>query len=304
MVSNSPDCASHYLSAYIHQFVAYICKKVNVCAAILLVLTVGFGSAHAVEGEEAQAQVPDAALQAAITAKHRTPRYTARDAARHPAETLAFFGVKPDMTVVELWPGGGWYMEILAPYLKDDGHYYAAGYHKSATSAFVQRSIKGIADKIANQPDLYGEVTVTALSGSHLVIAPAGSADMVLTFRSLHNWMEAGFAYQVFEAAFAALKPGGVFGVVEHRGDPEVWQDPLAKSGYVNEEEAIMMAEAAGFVLEASSEVNANLRDTKDYAEGVWTLPPSLRQGDKDRAKHQAIGESDRMTLKFVKPKK
>jgi predicted methyltransferase len=249
----------------------------------------------------AQETDAEASLLTAIAAEHRTERYQARDQFRHPAETLAFFGVKPEMTVVELWPGGGWYMEILAPYLRDNGLYYAVGYHESAKAEFVQRSIKNMSAKIADNPDLYGKVIVTALSPSHLEIAPAGSADMVLTFRSVHNWMDSGFAYLVFEAAFAALKPGGVFGVVEHRGDPEVWQDPLAKSGYVNEEEVIMMAEAAGFTLAASSEINANPEDTKDYEVGVWALPPPLRVGYTDRYKYLAIGERDRMTLRFVK---
>jgi len=245
---------------------------------------------------------PDTVLAAAIAAEHRSDAYKLRDKHRHPLETLTFFELKPDMTVAELWPGGGWYMEIMAPYLHHQGTYYAVGYHESAKAPFVQRSIKGLNAKIAGRPDLYGRVKVTALSPSHLEIAPPGSVDLVLTFRSIHNWMESGFAYQVFEAAYAALKSGGVFGVVEHRGDPEVWQDPLAKSGYVNEEEVIMMAETAGFTLAATSEINANTKDTKDHPSGVWTLPPSLRGSDEALQKYLSIGESDRMTLKFVKP--
>jgi predicted methyltransferase len=283
----------------IQQLIAYICRNVNVLKfVVFIILTAVFHLPAPVHAGETDAE---ASLLTAIAAEHRTEQYHARDQFRHPAETLAFFGVKRDMTVVELWPGGGWYMEILAPYVRDKGHYYAVGYHESAKAEFVQRSIKNMTAKIAGHPNLYGKVTVTALSPSHLEIAPAGSADMVLTFRSIHNWMDSGFAYQVFEAAYAALKTGGVFGVVEHRGDPEVWQDPLAKSGYVNEEEVIMMAEAAGFTLAASSEINANSKDTRDHEKGVWTLPPTLRLGETDRDKYLAIGESDRMTLKFVK---
>jgi predicted methyltransferase len=252
----------------------------------------------------AQGSGSDAAarLRAAIAGEHREAQNRARDAYRHPFETLAFFGIEPDMTVVEIWPGGGWYTEILAPFLKGGGRLYAAGWDRDSTSDYVQRALKGYGQKLAGRPDVYGEVIVTELSPSKTDIAPAGSGDMVLTFRSLHNWMRRGYERAIFEAMFDALKPGGVLGLVQHRGDPEVWQDPQALSGYVNQETAIELAEDVGYRLVASSEVNANPKDTKDHPEGVWTLPPTLRLKEQDRDTYLAIGESDRMTLKFIKP--
>jgi predicted methyltransferase len=257
------------------------------------------GSPASTQGAETDTA---ARLRAAIEGAHREAQNRARDAYRHPFETLTFFGIEPDMTVVEIWPGGGWYTEILAPFLKGGGRLYAASWDRNSTSAYVQRSLKGYGEKLTARPDVYGEVIMTELSRSKTEIAPAGSADMVLTFRSLHNWMRRGYERTIFEAMFDALKPGGVLGLVQHRGDPEVWQDPQALSGYVNQDYAIELAEDAGFRLLASSEVNANPKDTKDHPEGVWTLPPTLRLKDQDRDRYLAIGESDRMTLKFIKP--
>lgn len=234
-------------------------------------------------------------LEQAVNAASRRPKDRARDKYRHPTETLEFFGIKPDMTVVEIWPGGGWYTDILAPYLRDRGKLYEA----------IQsgENEAGYKKKLADDPARFGKITVTELAPpDKLDIAPAGSADMVLTFRNVHNWMSRGYADQVFKAMYTALKPGGILGVVEHRGDPAKPQDPKAASGYVREDKVIKLAEQAGFHLVARSEINANPRDSKDYAKGVWTLPPSLRLGDTDKAKYLAIGESDRMTLKFVKP--
>ena len=245
----------------------------------------------------------DDRLKSVIAGDHRTPKYRARDRYRNPYETLTFLGLKPDMTVVEIWPGGGWYTEILAPYLKGTGKYYAASWDRTAKSDFIQRTLKRYHAKLKDRPDLYGEVTVTELSRSKTDIAPKGSADMVLTFRNVHNWMRFGYERTVFQAMYDALKPGGILGVVEHRGDPEAFQDPQALSGYVNEDYTIELAQDVGFELVAKSEVNANPKDTKKHPEGVWTLPPTLRLKDKDRDKYLAIGESDRMTLKFVKPK-
>jgi predicted methyltransferase len=245
----------------------------------------------------------EAALQSVVAGKHRSEANKARDQYRHPIETLSFFGIRDDMTVVEIFPGGGWYTEILAPFLKEKGTYYAAGLDPDSSSEFARRSAKAFKDKLDAQPAHYGKVKVTVLAPpDKTAIAPAGSADMVLTFRNIHNWMAAGSADQVFAAMYKALKPGGVLGVVEHRGNPEVAQDPKAGSGYVNQDHAIKLAEKAGFRLVASSEINANPKDTKDYAKGVWTLPPSFAMKDQDRAKYLAIGESDRFTLKFVKP--
>ncbi|MEE8188110.1 MAG: methyltransferase [Kiloniellales bacterium] len=243
-----------------------------------------------------------ARLRAAIAGDHREAKNRARDVYRHPFATLSFFGIEPDMTVVEIWPGRGWYSEILAPFLKGSGRLYAASWDRDLKSDYVQRTLKGYREKFVARPDVYGEVIVTELSRSKTAIAPPGSANMVLTFRNVHNWMKRGYERTIFRAMFDALKPGGVLGLVEHRGNPEVWQDPQALSGYVNEDYTIELAENVGFRLLARSEANANPKDTKDHPKGVWTLPPSLRLKDQDREKYLAIGESDRMTLKFVKP--
>jgi predicted methyltransferase len=260
--------------------------------------------AHADQHEKGNAVQP--ALQALADGEHRSAEHKARNTYRHPAETLAWFGITEDMTVVEISPGSeGWYMEILAPFLKDKGKYYAAGPDAESSVAYIQDSLKSMNEKIAGNPDLYGAVIVTELApqAGKTTIAPEGSADMVLTFRNVHNWMSGGYTDAVFAAMYKTLKPGGILGLTEHRGNPDVEQDPKAASGYVTEAETIKLAEAAGFKLVDRSEINANPKDTKDYEGGVWTLPPRLRLGDKDREKYVAIGESDRMTLKFVKPK-
>ncbi len=246
-----------------------------------------------------------AGLRAVLEGDQRSAEHRARDQYRHPQETLLFFGIRPDMTVVELWPGGrAWYTEILAPFFKPEGKFYTAGYDRDSTVEYVQRANAAFADKLASRRDIYGNVVVTELAEGKYAIAPAGSADMVLTFRNLHNWIEGGYIEAVIAAAYRALKPGGVFGVVEHRADPGTVQaeDPKAAFGYVSPERVIGLVEAAGFILEGRSEINANPKDTKDYPEGVWTLPPVLTLEEKDQEKYLAIGESDRMTLKFVKP--
>lgn len=243
-----------------------------------------------------------AALDAALAGGHRSTENRARDIHRHPKETLLFFGLRPEMKVVEVWPGGGWYTEIIAPVVNERGKYYAAHFAPNPEIKFIADALAGYRAKLQSRPDLYSSVEVTALGPGSVEIAPAGSVDMVLTFRNIHNWMGRDFAPEAFAAMYRALKPGGVLGVVEHRGDPAVPQDPKAKSGYVNEDYAIELIEAAGFRLVAKSEVNANPRDTRDYPDGVWTLPPTYRRGDTDREKYTAIGESDRFTLRFVKP--
>ena len=251
---------------------------------------------------EQASEVGDASLKAVIADDHRDPRNTERDKYRRPLETLSFFGIKPEMTVVEIWPGRGWYTEILAPYLKESGRYYAASWDKDEPRRFIQKRLAAYHAKLENRADLYGKVTVTELSRSKTNIAPEGSADLVLTFRNVHNWMLHGFEREVFEAMYKTLKPGGVLGVVEHRADPEIFPDPQAKSGYVHEEQVIQMAEAAGFKLVEKSELNANPRDTRNHPRGVWTLPPTLTLKARNKDKYLAIGESDRMTMKFVKP--
>jgi predicted methyltransferase len=244
-----------------------------------------------------------AGLQAAIAGAHRSDADKARDNYRHPQETLSFFGLKDNMTVVEVTPGGGWYSDILAPFLKERGTYYAAGFDPDSEVEYMKKGAQRYKEKLAAKPDVFGKTKVTILSPpSKTDIAPEGSADMVLTFRNVHNWMANDQAAEVFNAMFKALKPGGVLGVVEHRGNSTTPQDPKAASGYVREDAVIKLAENAGFKFEGKSEINANPKDTKDYAQGVWTLPPVLRLKEVDKEKYLAIGESDRMTLKFVKP--
>lgn len=252
------------------------------------------------------AQAGDAALLEALSAaaesEHRTADHRVRNATRHPAATLAFFGIRDDMTVVELSPGGGWYTEILAPFLRDKGKLYAANYDLESELEYYRRNAKNFLAKLAADPARYDRVIATTFDPPEkLTAAPPSSADLVLTFRNLHNWMDEGSEDAAFSAMHTVLKPGGILGIVQHRQAPATAQDPKAESGYVREDYVIALAEAAGFTLVASSEINANPKDTKDYPEGVWTLPPTFELDDVDRDKYRAIGESDRMTLKFIR---
>jgi predicted methyltransferase len=236
-----------------------------------------------------------AAIAAALAGPQRSESNRARDPYRHPSQTLAFFGLTPSAHVVELWPGGGWYTEVLAPVLRDAGSLSAVV--PSGQSATNYRAF------LAAQPSVFDRVQVVEVQPpTTLTMGPDASADMVLTFRNFHNWVSGGFASQLTAAVFRVLKPGGTYGVVEHRAKPGTSLEQSKQSGYVSEDVIIDLATKAGFVLDARSEVNANPKDTKDYAEGVWALPPSLRNKDVDREKYLAIGESDRMTLRFKKP--
>lgn len=242
-------------------------------------------------------------LDPILTAAHRGAEQRSRDQYRHPKATLEFFGLAPTMTVVEIWPGNGWYTEILAPLLRDRGQLYTAQIDP-AGGEYAKRTVEDFRTKLASRPDLYGKVTVTTLAAppSKQPIAPAGTVDMVVTFRNLHNWMMFGWQREALQSMYDALKPGGVLGVVEHRGASKLPQDPHAASGYVNEDYAVELIESVGFKLVARSSINANPRDTKDHERGVWALPPNFANGAKDRARYADIGESDRFTLKFVKP--
>ncbi len=277
--------------------------RTNALKSIAIAVTLSCGAlslsatAHDTHAHENNASAK--ALEKAVSGDHRTAKNKARDQYRHPIETLNFFGFTPSMTVVEITPGGGWYTEILAPALKGSGKLYGAHYPDTGADDYYSNSRKKLVKKLASDV-VFSEVVLTDFTPrQQSELAPQGTADLVLTFRNLHNWKDAGVE-QVFKDAFNALKPGGVLGVVEHRlpagGDAKV------AIGYVSETNTIKQAKAAGFRFVASSEINANAKDLAEYK--VWTLPPSLALKDKDRAKYLAIGESDRMTLKFVKPVK
>jgi predicted methyltransferase len=246
-------------------------------------------------------------LDDAMSGEHRSAENKARDKFRHPKETLAFFGFRSDMTVVEIWPGGGWYTEILAPALKDNGKLYAAQYSVNPQYSYQRRYFGAFLTKAGESPDVFRDVIVTAMDFPYqLNIAPSGTADLVVTFRNAHNWVSSGYhkasAQLAFQAMFDVLKPGGVLGIVDHRWPDADNGDPHAEDGYISEERLIAFAEEAGFEFAGRSDVNRNSKDTHDHPEGVWTLPPSLALDDQDREKYLAIGESDRLTIKFVKP--
>jgi predicted methyltransferase len=244
------------------------------------------------------------ALHQVIAGEQRSVEHRHRDKYRHPQETLEFFEVKDTMTVVEVWPGEGWYTEILAPYLKDHGKLYAAHFSADAEQAYFKNNLHEFVTKIKAQPKIYGKLELTVLQPPNsLEIAPEASADRILTFRNVHNWMKNDQAATVFNAMYRALKPGGILGVVEHRNSVLKHQDIHAASGYVSEDYVIALARNAGFEFLDKSEINANSKDTKDYPEGVWALPPALKFKHKNRKEYEAIGESDRMTIKFIKPR-
>ena len=265
-------------------------KKLILAAAVLTATLAGAAQA-------------DDALKAAIANPGRTPANVVRDSARHPYETLSFFGIKPTMTVVELAPGGGWYTEILAPYLRDKGTLVAAGESATSTDDYARRSATNFQKKLSANPAMYDKVKLGVFEHPTTVdFARPNSVDMVLTFRNLHNWTEGGDdkLKATLAKVYTTLKPGGVLGVVDHRLPAS--KPAGATAGYLHEAYVIKLIESAGFKLAAKSEINANPKDTADHAKGVWALPPVLANKDVDKARYVAIGESDRMTLKFVKP--
>ncbi|MEO8001397.1 MAG: methyltransferase [Arenimonas sp.] len=272
------------------------------CAGLVTACHSDGGSKPSAKRESAQF---DSAIATVLAGDWRSPENKARDKYRHPKETLRFFGIKPDDTVVEITPSTGWYSEVLAPLVKNKGRYFGVVTDPAKTSSDASRASnekqnKALRDKFAALTNVYGNASLLEIDPKAPSIGEASSADVVLTFRNVHNWMAAGTEAEMFEAFFEVLKPGGTLGVVEHRASDEVPKGD--KSGYVGEAQVIAMALAAGFTFDARSEINANPKDTKDYVNGVWTLPPNLRDGEKNREKYLAIGESERMTLRFKKP--
>lgn len=271
--------------------------------SIGLLFSLASTAAEKADASSTNADLLDSAIQSA----HRTTEQKARDVFRHPAETLRFFEVEPNMTVVEIWPGAsGWYSAILAPYLREEGKLYAAQFNEKSEAAYFREGRKNYMEMLRDNRAVYDRVTVTTFDPpAFLTVAPAGTADRVLTFRNAHNWYMRGGGDAKILAAFTAfhraLKPGGILGVVDHRLPEDQPSSKQETSGYLHQDYVIKMAEQAGFTLVASSEINANPKDTADHAHGVWTLPPSLRVDEAEREKYSAIGESDRMTLKFVK---
>lgn len=267
--------------------------------AFLLLASIMPNNVLANESEKAKAFDHTTTLQTILTSSHRSVANRDRDKYRHPAQTLEFFGLRPDMTVVELWPGGGWYTEILAPFLQQRGQLLVTNLPNSKSKFAL-----AFQEKLASDSEVFGKVKVAQINPpNELTLAPDNSVDMVVTFRNIHNWVKAGYAEQIYTAAYKALKPGGILGVEEHRAKPGISLQESMKTGYMSEDGVIAAVEKAGFKLVGKSEINANPKDTKDDPGGVWTLPPSLSQGQKDKQRFLAIGESDRMTLKFVKPK-
>ncbi len=277
-----------------------LARMVRLAVAMGAVFLVGMASAQTVAPDA----TADEALDAAINGPQRTEAFRARDTYRHPRETLEFFGVKPNETIVEIAPGGGWYTEILAPYLHDHGKLYEALYQSrdpALANEFVQDQDR-FSKKLSNNPATFDHVVVGSLRAGRFTAIPANSADMIVTFRNIHNWIKDGQFDANLRAFYAALKPGGVLGIEEHRANPNISLDQVIKTGYVPENYVIAHALAVGFKFDAESNINGNPRDTKDYPNGVWALPPTLKGGDQDRSRMLAIGESDRMTLRFVKP--
>ena len=238
-------------------------------------------------------------LDAVLAGSWRSAHNKARDVYRHPKATLQFFGLQPDKTVIEITPAGGWYAEILAPLLRDNGHYIAAV--PAGNGAEARQDADSLRAKFKANSNEFSKASIVMYNPKAPVFGPAGSADMVLTFRNVHNWTMGGNAEAMFKAFYAVLKTGGTLGVVDHRAAPGATLDTVKDSGYLPTDYVIKLATDAGFKLDGQSEINANPKDTKNYPKGVWTLPPTLALGDKDRDKYLAIGESDRMTLRFVK---
>jgi predicted methyltransferase len=272
-------------------------------AALLAATLPGCASPGGDANVGANAAQADAALQAVLAAPHRSANNRARDGFRNPGPTLAFFGLKPSLAVVELSPGGAWYSEILAPYLRSSGRLYLAHFAADSANANMRRARSNFAERMSKAPDLYDKAVLATLpDATGAPDVPAGSVDLVLTFRNVHNWVSDGTLDDKLRGCFVMLKPGGVLGVVDHRAKPGTDIEAMKKSGYVTEAFMEERARAVGFVRAAKSETNANAKDTKDHPNGVWTLPPTYARKEVERERYAAIGESDRFTHRYVKP--
>jgi predicted methyltransferase len=274
----------------------------KITAALALLACLGAAALLAGCATTSGRQTTAGDLDVILAGNQRSAADRARDTFRHPEQTLLFFGIRPNTRVLQAWPQSGWYTKIIAPLVHARGQYIAALIAPDPGSRFLAARRADFRRLLASRPDLYDRVKIVTLPLNGADVVPPGSVDMVLSFRNLHEWMALGDAPQVLGTIYRALAPGGVFGVVDNRGDAALPQDPRAKSGYVRQDYAIGLIQAAGFRLVATSEVNANPKDTKNYPGGVWALPPDYRLGKFDRARFAAIGESDRFTLRFVKP--
>lgn len=247
-------------------------------------------------------QMFDARIDAVLAGNWREAANKARDQYRHPKQTLEFFGLKPGMSLIEITPGGGWYAEVLAPLMKGDGSYTAAITIPKKPEGEAAQDKSALEKMFAGDSAQYGDAKVVQFDPKAPNLGAPNSADMVVTFRNVHNWVMGDYAPGMFKAFFDVLKPGGVLGVADHRATPGADFAKIKDSGYLPEDYVIKLATDAGFKLEGKSEINANPKDDHDHPKGVWTLPPTLALKDVDREKYLAIGESDRMTLRFVKP--
>jgi predicted methyltransferase len=282
----------------------------SIRSAVFLVASVAACNRTAADVRDVRDVRTDPEIRAALSGPARTDAEVQRDAFRHPRETLEFFGLRDDMHVVELWAPGGFYTAILAPVLREHGALSVAFVDPGGDFQALQAQPKKwqteasqrYVARLDQSPNVFDRVTRIVMKPPAFSFGPDGSADLVLTFRNVHNWIPEGYQDAIFAAAFRVLKPGGVLGIEEHRGAPDMTDKQIEDTGYVPEERIIALATKAGFRLSERSEINANPKDTKDYVDGVWTLPPTYSRKNEDRARYAAIGESDRMTLKFGKP--
>jgi len=272
-----------------------VSQKIKGAIYLLLLMLASFNPSYALDKN---------LLSEIINDQHRDPINQARDIYRHPAQTLTFFGVQENMTMIEIWPGKGWYSELLAPWLKQGkGQFIAAGFPLNDGPKWRQSMQRDYQHYLALSPERYDQTQIVEFGPpTFWTLGESDSVDAVLSFRNVHNWVKGGYEDTVFSAMFRVLKSGGILGITDHRAAIGTDLQSMKKSGYLTEELVINLAQKAGFVFEASSEINANPLDNKEHFKGVWTLPPTLRLGEENKQHYLTIGESDRMTLRFKKP--